>query len=74
MASARAGCTAATVNVELLLPVGFQDQLNDVVRAVLYCQPAACHICTFVADFLDAQVDDRTQLELGGRLPTSHTR
>ena len=51
-----------TAKVEAQLPEGFQDQLNQVVRAVLLGQPSQ-HICTFIADFLEAQLDDRVQLE-----------
>ena len=51
-----------TAKVEASLPEGFQDQLNQVVRAVLLGQPTQ-HICTFIADFLEAQLDDRVQRE-----------
>ena len=62
-------CRNASVKkVEASLPEGFQDQLNCVVRAVLLGQPARC-IVDFIADFLDAQLDDRTRSELENEKP-----
>jgi len=57
-------CSQGTAKLEASLPAGFQDQLNDVVRAVLLGQPATQIHC-FIADFLDTQLGDRTQRELG---------
>jgi len=65
-----------TEKVEASLPDGFQDQLNGVVRAVLLGQPSGC-ILAFVADFLEAQVDDRTRREVDDEKSASnveHTR
>ena len=70
VAVASGGCTSAadaTTKIEASLPVGFQDQLNQVVRAVLLGQPA--YIYRFIADFLDAQLDERTQQELRDHQP-----
>jgi len=61
----------STAKVEAKLPEGFQDQLNEVTRAVLLGQPAR-QICTFIADFLEAQLDDRTQRELSNLQTTSY--
>jgi len=57
-----------TAKVEASLPDGFQDQLNEVVRAVLLAQPVR-QIYEFIADFLDTQLDDRTQQELNDQQP-----
>ena len=66
-----------TAKLEASLPDGFQDQLNGVVRAVLLGQPARC-IVAFVADFLEAQLDDRTRREVDSEKRTTtdvaHTR
>jgi len=57
-----------TAKVEASLPAGFQDQLSGVVRAVLLGQPARS-IVAFIADFLEAQIDDRTRRELDDEKP-----
>jgi len=62
MSTLASGRCRNTAKVEASLPEGFQDQLNQVVRAVLLGQPIQ-HICAFIADFLEAQVDDRVQRE-----------
>jgi len=76
----RTGCAMATLayqacrntgKVEASLPEGFQDQLNDVTRAVLLGQPARGDICRFIADFLDSQLDQRTKLETQDQRPPS---
>ena len=56
-------CIQGTAKLEASLPAGFQNQLNEVVRAVLLGQPTGKIHC-FIADFLDTQLDQRTQREL----------
>jgi len=63
VATPGACATIDTSKLEASLPEGFQTQLNDVVRAILLTQPLD-HIYCFVAEYLEAQVDDRARREL----------